>query len=116
MSFFDLKIGTKSSDFGPESDDVGHRVLKLAFLPVHFFTFGLHKQVLSFLRSKNMNLNLEIGLHTTQPYRWHSYEYHNDMRQHSAFGTNRVVVLILILKMGLRGVPELQTDDERIPK
>ena len=52
MPFFDLRIRwVESSDFGPKSDDLGHRIL-IFFYPVEFGKIGLHKQAQLFLRSK----------------------------------------------------------------
>ena len=37
MPFFDLRIRwVESSDFGPKSDDLGHRILKADFIPSDF--------------------------------------------------------------------------------
>ena len=64
MPYFYLKIWLlKSSDFGPlrPSDS---RIEKKT---VGLCTFGLRKQTLSFLWSKNINLQLEIEPHRKQP-------------------------------------------------
>ena len=45
MPFFDLRIQwVESSDFGPKSDDLGHRILKYDFLSRRICKIGLHKQ------------------------------------------------------------------------
>ena len=45
VPFFDLIIRwLESLDFGPNSDDLGHRVSQIRFYPVGFCKIGLHKQ------------------------------------------------------------------------
>ena len=51
MPFFDLIIRwVESSDFGPKSDDLGHRILKSDFIPSDFCIVGLQKKTDSFFQ------------------------------------------------------------------
>ena len=53
MPFFDLIIRwVESSDFGPKSDDLGHRILKSDFIPSDFAKIRLHKHSHPFCRWK----------------------------------------------------------------
>ena len=50
FSIFDNPIGRESSDFGPKSDDLGHRILKSDYYLVGFCKIGLQKQAHLFFR------------------------------------------------------------------
>ena len=69
MPFFDLIIQrAESSDFGPKSDDLGHRILKSDFILSDFCKTRLHKQAHPFFRLKNINEKLGIRSHNVRPH------------------------------------------------
>ena len=65
MLFLDLRIRwAQSSDFGPNSDDLGHRS-HMRLFPVGF---RMHKNTDPFSTWKSNNLKLAVRLHKNQPF------------------------------------------------
>ena len=58
---------TQVVGFLPKIRRLGSSDSQIEIVPVGFCIFGLHKQGHSFLRSKNINLKLEIEPHRKQP-------------------------------------------------
>ena len=67
MPFSDLRIQwVESSDFGPKSDDLGHRILKSDFIPSNIAKSDCISRPI-FFRSKNKNQKLGIRSHNRRP-------------------------------------------------
>ena len=79
MLFFDSRIRwAESSDFGPKSDDLGHRILKSDFIPSDFAISDCIRRPILFFGLRSRNLKLGIGSRKNQPYEdltWRDFSF-----------------------------------------